>query len=168
MELVIGRIGKAHGIRGEVTVGLRTDDPEERFAVGTSIRTDPPERGPVTVRSVRFAGGKAVVAFDGITDRNSAETLRGTMLVVDTDDLPALDDEDDFYDHELVGMRATHADGSTLGTVADVIHGPGGDTLAIKMDGREVLVPFVRSIVPTIDRSARVLVIDPPEGLLEL
>ncbi|GAB3298714.1 ribosome maturation factor RimM [Epidermidibacterium keratini] len=168
MELVIGRIGKAHGIRGELTVGMRTDEPEERFAPGTQIATDPAENGPLTVESVRFVGGKAVVAFEEVADRNAAEALRGTMLVIDTADLPEIDDEDEFYDHELVGMNVTLLDGSTLGTVTDVVHGPGADTLAIEYGDRELLVPFVRAIVPTIDRARRTMVIVPPDGLLEL
>lgn len=169
MELVIGRIGKAHGIRGEVTVGLRTDEPDERFAPGAQIATDPAENGPLTVSSVRFVGGeKAVVAFAEVPDRNAAEALRGTMLVIDTADLPELEDDDEFYDHELVAMTATLADGTELGPVTDVVHGPGGDTLAIEYGDRELLVPFVRAIVPTIDRATGTLVIDPPEGLLEL
>ena len=168
MELVIGRIGKAHGIRGEVTVGLRTDEPEERFAPGTRIATDPADNGPLTVETVRYVGGKAVVAFAEVADRNAAEALRGTMLVIDTADLPELEDDDEFYDHELVGMTATLRDGTELGPVTDIVHGPGGDTLAIEHGDRELLVPFVRAIVPTIDRATGTMVIEPPEGLLEL
>lgn len=171
MDLVVGRIGKAHGIRGEVNVGIRTDEPEERFAVGAVLRTDPAERGPLTVRSQRFVSGqKLVLGFDEVPDRTVAETLQGTMLVIGTDELPELDDDDDFYDHELIGMQAQTEDGELIGEVVDVVHGPGGDTLAIKASGRgrEILVPFVRDIVPTVDRSTRTMTLTPPEGLLEL
>ncbi|WP_134323104.1 ribosome maturation factor RimM [Cumulibacter soli] len=171
MELVIGRIGKAHGLRGEVTIGIRTDDPDERFAPGAVLRTDPVERGPLTVGSARYIGGnKLVLAFDGYTDRTAAEQLRGIMLVIDSDDLPDLDSDDDFYDHELEGMRVLGEDGDEVGTVEQVIHGAGGDTLAVRRSDsrREVLIPFVRSIVPRIDRAARTMTITPPDGLLEL
>lgn len=172
MQLVIGRIGKAHGIRGEVNVSSRTDEPEERYAVGAVLATDPPERGPLTVAAMRFASGRLVVRFREIPDRNAAESYQGTMLVVDADQLPELDDEDEYYDHELIGMRAFTHDDSLVGVVIDVVHGAGGDTLVIKPAAsggrRELLVPFVRAIVPTIDRAARLIRLDPPEGLLEL
>lgn len=176
MQLVVGRIGKAHGIRGEVNVGLRTDEPEDRFAIGAVIATDPPERGPLTVASMRFASDRLVVGFKEIAGRDAAETYQGTMLVVDTDDLPAIEDDDEYYDHELVGMRAVTLDHSetetVVGVVIDVVHGSGGDTLVIKpagtSDRRELLIPFVRAIVPTIDRASRVIYLDPPEGLLDL
>lgn len=171
MELVIGRIGKAHGLRGEVTVGIRTDDPDERFAVGAVLRTDPAERGPLTVSSRRYAGGqRLVVAFDEVPDRSAAEQLRGTMLVIDSGELPALEDDDEFYDHEIEGMTVRLEDGTDVGVVLEVVHGAGGDTLAVRAAGsrRELLIPFVRSIVPTIDRAARTMTVTPPEGLLDL
>lgn len=171
MELVIGRIGKAHGLRGEVSVGVRTDEPDERFAVGTALRTDPADRGPLTVSAKRYAGGgKLVLSFAEIPDRNAAEALRGTMLVIDSDELPELDDEDEYYDHEIEGMAVRTADGAEVGQVLQVIHGAGGDTLAVRASGsrREILIPFVRSIVPQIDRATKTMTITPPEGLLEL
>jgi 16S rRNA processing protein RimM len=171
MELVIGRIGKAHGLRGEVTVGVRTDDPDERFAIGTVLRTDPVERGPLTVSSSRFVGGqKLVLGFEEVPDRHAAETLRGTMLVIDSEELPELDDEDEYYDHEIEGMTVRTEDGAEVGTVQQVIHGAGGDLLAVRAAGsrREILIPFVRSIVPTIDRAGKTMTITPPDGLLDL
>lgn len=171
MQLVIGRIGKAHGIRGELNVGIRTDEPEERFAVGAVVRTDPADRGPLTVTSQRFvSGSKLVLGFAEVPDRTAAEALHGTLLVIDTGELPELDDEDDFYDHELVGMQVVASDGAAIGEVADVVHGPGGDTLAVRAPGsrREVLIPFVRDIVPDVDRARRTITVTPPEGLLEL
>ncbi len=176
MLLVVGRIGKAHGVRGEVNVSLRTDEPEDRFAIGAVIATDPPERGPLTVTSMRFASSRLVVGFKEIADRNAAETYQGTMLVVDTDDLPLIEEDDEYYDHELLGMRAVTLDQSgtetVVGVVIDVVHGTGGDTLVIKPAGtggrRDLLIPFVRAIVPTIDRAARVIYLDPPDGLLDL
>lgn len=171
MQLVIGRIGKAHGIRGEVNVGIRTDDPEERFEVGATLQTEPADRGPLTISSQRFISGqKLVLGFEQIPDRNAAETYQGTLLVIDSDDLPELEDDDDFYDHELIGMQVVTEDGDAVGEVIDVIHGPGGDTLAVRPAGsrRELLIPFVREIVPSVDRGARTMTVTPPEGLLEL
>lgn len=171
MQLVIGRIGKAHGIRGELNVGIRTDDPEERFAVGAVIATDPPERGPLTVATQRFVSGqRLVLGFAEVPDRTAAEALHGTMLVIDSAELPELEDDDDFYDHELIGMRVRTDDGVEVGEVVDVVHGPGGDTLAVRAgrSRKELLIPFVRDIVPVIDRAERAMTITPPEGLLEL
>ena len=172
MRLVIGRIGKAHGVRGELNVSVHTDDPEDRFAIGAVIDTDPAERGPLTVTKMRYASDRLVVGFKEIPDRDTAEKFSGTLLVVDTNELPEIDDDDEYYDHELVGMRVVEVDDTLVGVVIDVVHGTGGDTLVVKSakfgTRKEFLIPFVRAIVPTVDRSERLIVIDPPEGLLEL
>ncbi len=169
MQLVVGRIGRPHGVRGEVSVEVRTDEPDERFAVGSVLATDPADRGPLTVTRLHWHSGRLLLSFDGVADREGAEALRDTVLVVDSDDLPALDDPDEFYDHQLVGLRVELADGTALGIVADVVHAPAEDLLAVaRPDGDEVLVPFVSAIVPTVDVSAGRVVVDPPEGLLEL
>lgn len=169
MQLVIGRVGRAHGIRGDVAVEVRTDDPDTRFEAGSVLATDPAERGPLTVAGARWHSGRLLVRFDGVNGRDAAEALRGTLLVVDSADLPPLDDPDEFYDHELLGLAALLPDGSTLGEVTDVVHGAGGDLLVIaRPDGRETLVPFVGAVVPTIDLGAGHLRVDPPEGLLDL
>jgi 16S rRNA processing protein RimM len=169
MDLVIGRIGRAHGIGGEVTVELRTDDPDTRFAPDTVLRTDPVDRGPLTVLAARGRPGGLVVAFAGVTDRPAADALRGTLLVIDAASLPELADPDEFYDHELVGLAAVLPDGTAVGTIGEVLHPPGGDLLSIRdAAGAERLVPFVRSMVPTVDLAAGRLVVDPPPGLLEL
>ena len=169
MDLVVGRVGRAHGLHGEVTVEVRTDDPDARFAVGARLRTDPGERGPLTVTGVRHRSGGLIVAFDGVTDLAAAHALRGTLLVVEAATLPALDDPDEFYDHELVGLTVLLAGGEPLGAVDDVVHGPGGDLLVVRAgDGREHLVPFIRAMVPTVDVAGGRVVVDPPPGLLEL
>jgi 16S rRNA processing protein RimM len=172
--LVVGRIGKPQGIQGEVTVEVRTDDPESRFAAGSVLLTDPAERGPLTVQAARDHSGKLVVAFEDVPDRNTAELLRGTLLVVDAATLPMPDDEDEFHDHVLRGMAAVLAGrapgAARLGEVVDVLHLPHGDVLVVRRDdnGAEVLVPFVRAMVPEVDVAARRLVVNPPEGLLDL
>jgi 16S rRNA processing protein RimM len=169
MDLVIGRIGRAHGVGGEVTVELRTDDPDARFAPDAVLRTDPAERGPLRVQAARARLGGLVVAFAGVGDRVAAEALRGTLLVVDAASLPELGDPDEFYDHQLVGLAAVLPDGTALGTVGEVLHPPGSDLLSIRdTAGAERLVPFIRAFVPTVDLAAGRLVVDPPPGLLEL
>jgi 16S rRNA processing protein RimM len=168
-DLVVGRIGRPHGVLGAVTVEVRTDDPDERFRPGAVLRTDPVERGPLTVRSVHGRSGGLVLAFEGVDDRPGAEALRETLLVIDMASLPALADPDEFYDHQLVGLAAVLTDGTAVGTVADVVHTGGGDLLAIAdAAGAERLVPFVRAIVPRVDLPGGRVVLDPPDGLLEL
>lgn len=168
--LVVGRIGKPQGIKGEVTVEVRTDDPDARFADGAVLLTDPPERGPLTVASSRSQNGRLMVAFTGVEDRNAAELLRDTLLQVDAASIPPPEDEDEFHDHVLRGMAALLPGGERLGAVVDVLHLPHGDVLVVARadNGNEVLVPFVKAMVPEVDVAARTLVVDPPAGLLDL
>ena len=166
--LVVGRLGKPQGLRGEVTVEVRTDAPDERFADGAVLFTDPPERGPLTVEHARDHSGRLVVAFAGVPDRTAAEQLRDTLLQVDVRSLAPLDDPDEFHDWQLRGLAARLGDGTGVGTVDDVLHLPHGDVLVVaRPDGTEVLVPFVRAIVPEVDLAARAVVLDPPPGLLD-
>lgn len=169
MQLVVGRVARAHGTGGEVAVDVRTDAAEERFAPGGSIDTDPPEKGPLTVRTARWHHGRLLVAFDGVSDRTAAESLRGTLLVADSATSPAPAEDDTWWDHDLVGLAAESPAGERLGEVADVSHGAGGDLLVIRRpDGGEALVPFVAAIVPTVDVAGGRVVVDAPAGLLEL
>lgn len=169
MDLVVGRVGRPHGVRGELTVEVRTDDPDARFAPGSVLRTEPAERGPLTVADARPRSGGLVVAFAGISDREGAEALRGTVLVVDSDSLPPLDADDEWYDHQLVGLAAVDPAGAMLGTVADVVHSPASDLLVVRSeDGAEHLVPFVRDIVPAVDVPGGRVVVAAPEGLFDL
>ncbi|HEY4854114.1 MAG TPA: ribosome maturation factor RimM [Streptosporangiaceae bacterium] len=170
MQLVVGRVGRPHGIRGEVTVDVRTDDPDIRFAVGTVLTTDPAAAGPLTVESVRWHSGRLLVEFAGIADRTQAESLRGTWLTLDSAQVTSPEDPDEFYDHELVGLAVVTTSGERVGVVTDVRH-HGQDLLVIqptepRRDG--LLVPFVAAIVPEVDVAAGRLVIDPPPGLLDL
>ncbi|MFF0145491.1 MULTISPECIES: ribosome maturation factor RimM [Amycolatopsis] len=169
MDVVVGRIAKAHGIRGELAVDVRTDAPQERFAIGAVVATklrDGSER-ELTVAAAREHSGRLLVRFEQVLTRDVAETLRGALLTVDTGALPPTGDPEEFYDHELAGLRAELADGTVLGTVAEVVHSPAGELLELDVDGREVLVPFVRAIVPTVDLAGGRVVLEPPEGLLE-
>lgn len=173
MELVAGRVVKAHGITGEIVVDVRTDDPDERFAPGNRMRLKP-SRGQdrtreVTIESARPHSGRLLVRLDGVTDRDGADALRGHLFVVDSADLPPLDDPDEFYDHELEGLAVRTVDGRDVGTVAEVLHTPAGELLSVRAgDGAEVLVPFVSAIVTSVSLPDRVVRIDPPEGLLDL
>ncbi|MEQ7124731.1 ribosome maturation factor RimM [Actinopolymorpha sp. B11F2] len=164
MEIVVGRVGRAHGIRGEVAVDVRSDQPELRFTVGAEFATD---RGVVRIESLRWHGARLLVAFEGVEDRTAAEQLRGVLLVVDVPDDEQLDDPDEFYDHQLVGLRVATVGGEHLGEVAEVLHLQMQDVLAVRTDdGREILVPFVAAIVPGVDVDAGTVTIDPPEGLI--
>jgi 16S rRNA processing protein RimM len=169
MQIAVGQIVRAHGIRGEVTVAVRTDEPDVRFAPGAALATEPPERGPLTVAATRWHTGRLIVAFEGVRDRNAAEDLRGTVLVLDSAQIPAPADPDEFHDHQLIGLAVVTTAGTPVGEVTDVLH-HGQDLLVIRRGpGRagEALVPFVGAIVTEVDVAAGRLVIDPPPGLLD-
>jgi 16S rRNA processing protein RimM len=168
VQLVVGRIARAHGIGGEVAVEVRTDSPELRFAPGAVLDTDPAERGPLTIERARWHSGRLLVSFAEVVDRTGAESLRNTLLVADSSTSPAVDD-DEFWDHDLIDLAVVTVDGAELGAISDVVHPPGADLLVVRRpDGGELLVPFVREIVPTVDLQARRVVVDPPDGLLDL
>src|SRR5436190_19298600 len=167
MQLVVGRIGRPHGIRGEVTVDVRTDDPDDRFAPGTALTTDPADAGPLVIDQARWHSGRLLVRFAGVDGRDGAEGLRGTLLVVDSESLPPPSDPDEFHDHELVGLPVVTLDGSSVGTVQEIRHSA-QDLLVIARPGLdEALVPFVRALVPEVDVAGGRIVIDPPPGLLD-
>jgi 16S rRNA processing protein RimM len=166
--VVVGRIGRPHGVRGEVTVEVRSDDPDLRFYVGAVLATDPASRGPLTITGKRWHRDVLLLTIEGIHSREDAETLRNTELLVDIADLPELEDPDSFYDHQLVGLTARLTDESELGEVTAVRH-EGADLLVVcRPEGGDLLIPFVAAIVPTVDLAGGFLVVDPPEGLLEL
>ena len=167
-DIVVGRVARSRGVRGELFVEPWTDAPEERFAVGSVLRTEPAERGPLTVAAMSLASGKLVVRFDGVDDRGAADALRGTRLVIDPAQRPPLADPDEYYDTDLVGLAARTVAGDALGPVRDVVHAGGADYLVVEIGGDERLVPFVAAIVPTVDVAGGYVEIDPPEGLFEL
>jgi 16S rRNA processing protein RimM len=171
MDLVVGRVVRAHGVTGEVVVEVRTDDPDTRFAPGTTLRgrgtKGGPERGYV-VESARAHSSRLLVRLDGVADRSTAEALRGTVFVVDSQDLPPIEDPDEFYDHQLEGLQVVTSAGQKVGTVAEVLHTAAGELLAISAEEGEVLVPFVSAIVTSVSLADQTIEIDPPEGLLEL
>jgi 16S rRNA processing protein RimM len=166
--LVVGRIGRAHGIKGDVVVEVRTDEPETRLGPGTVVLTDPAGVGPLTIVQGRVHSGRLLLHFAGVDDRTAAEGLHHTLLLADVDPEQTPDDEDEYYDHQLVGVDVVTLDGQPVGEVAEVLHLPGHDVLSVRRpDGGEVLVPFVAAIVPTVDLAANRLVVDPPPGLLD-
>jgi 16S rRNA processing protein RimM len=169
IEVVVGRIGKPHGIRGEVTLDVRTDEPERRFAPGTTLRAEAPagaDRRPssLTVARARWHQSTLLVTFRELADRNAAEAARGTVLhaTIGLDETP--DDPEEFYDHQLVGLDVVDVDGTSLGTVQALVHGSAQDLLTVRTaDGRDALVPFVTALVPEVDLEAgRVVVADRP------
>jgi 16S rRNA processing protein RimM len=188
MLLVVGHIGKPHGIRGEVLVTVRTDEPEERFVAGSVFTTEVPRdrrvsTGPaaavpagayqvpreLVLESLRWHQGRVIAQFEGVPDRNVAEALRGVLLQVDSDTLTDPDDPDEFHDHQLVGLAVVTAEGEKLGTVARIDHAPSSDLLVVdKTGGGTGLIPFVTAMVPTVDVAGGRVVVDLPEGLLDL
>jgi 16S rRNA processing protein RimM len=166
--IAVGRVGPARGVRGEVFVEPWTDVPAERFAPGRQLLTDPVGAGPLTVESSSLGGGKLVVRFAGVEDRAAAEALRGVQLSIRAADRVPLEDPDEFYDTDLVGLRARTVEDEDLGPVRDVLHAGGATFLVVAIDGRDHLVPFVSAIVPTVDVAGGVVRIDAPEGLFDL
>ena len=166
MQLVVARIGRAHGVLGEATVELRTDQPEDRFFIGSVLATEPESFGPLTISSVRDHNGTLLLGFEGVSDRNEIEKLRNVLLLADVD-IEADSTEDDFHVQQLLQCEVSTEDGAVIGKVTDVINLPGQDVLAVSYNDREVLIPFVKAIVPTVDIKNRKIVIVPPLGLLD-
>ena len=160
MKLNVGRIGKAHGLLGEATIEVRTDEAEDRFAIGAVLETE--SHGNLTVASARVHNGILLLSFDGIEDRNAIEGLRNELLYADVDiDAPGLD-EDDYHVLQLIGCKAYLVDGDEFGEVTEVLNLPGQDVLVIKSESAETLIPFVRQLVPIVDIKARRMTVIPP------
>jgi 16S rRNA processing protein RimM len=187
--LVVGQIGKPHGIRGEVSVAVRTDEPEERFVAGSVFTTEVPRdrrvnTGPaddaapgsrweipkqLVLEQIRWHQGRGIALFENVYDRNIAEELRGVYLQVDSEDIDSPSDPDEFNDHELIGLRVESVSGERLGVVARIDHAPSSDLVVMdKTGGGTALIPFVSQMVPTVDIPGGRIVVDLPEGLLDL
>ncbi len=172
-DVVVGRIGRPHGVRGEVSVELRTDEPDRRYADGAvlTVRTTPgcpaPEHATLTVAGTRWHQERLLVRFEQLDDRDAAERARDWLLevVVPADATPAADDE--YYDFQIVGLQVVTTDGAAAGTVKAVLHPGTQDLLVVAREGQEdALVPFVSALVPEVDLAGgRVVVADRP-GLL--
>ncbi len=161
--VVVGRIGPAHGLKGEVFVEPRTDEPGRRFAAGQTLLTP---TGSLTVATSRTHSGKLVVRFEEVDGRNAAEGVRGTELTcrIDPDQMP--EDPEEFYDHQLIGLRVETTDGEHVGELERIEHGAAQDLLVIRAPEREILFPFVSAFVPEVDVRGGRIVIDDRPGLL--
>ncbi|WP_432094325.1 ribosome maturation factor RimM [Streptomyces sp. bgisy100] len=168
MQLVVARIGRAHGIKGEVTVEVRTDEPELRLGPGAVLATDPASVGPLTIETGRVHSGRLLLRFAGVADRTAAEALRNTLLIAEIDPEEVPEDPEEYYDHQLMDLDVVTVDGTEVGRIAEISHLPYQDLLIVRRpDGSEVMVPFVAEIVPEIDLEEQRAVIDPPPGLID-
>ncbi|MBW0013214.1 ribosome maturation factor RimM [Mycobacterium sp.] len=172
MELTVGRVVKAHGVGGEVVVEIRTDDPAARFAPGNTLRAKISRNGDeerrYVVADAREHGGRLLLRLVGVADRDAADGLRGALFVVDSDELPPIDEPDTYYDHQLEGLQVRTGAGQDVGVVTEVLHTAAGELLAVRRESGEVLVPFVSAIVTSVSLDERMVEIDPPDGLLDL
>ncbi|MFE4309362.1 ribosome maturation factor RimM [Streptomyces sp. NPDC056891] len=168
MQLVVARIGRAHGIKGEVTVEVRTDEPELRLGPGAVLRTDPASAGPLTIETGRVHSGRLLLRFEGVRDRNAAEALRNILLIAEVDPTEMPEEEDEYYDHQLMDLDVVLADGTEIGRITEISHLPSQDLFIVECpDGTELMIPFVESIVTEIDLEEQRAVIDPPPGLID-
>jgi len=164
--LVVGRIGRAHGIRGEATIEVRTDDPDDRLAVGAVLLTEPAKKGPLTIASGRVHNGTLLLSFAGIPDRTAVEKLRDVLLIADVDVEAESDSDDSFHISKIIGCEVFLKNGERIGIVSDVLSSAAQDTLVVDANGDDKLIPFVAEIVPDVDVANKRIVITPPEGLL--
>ncbi|MFB7735807.1 ribosome maturation factor RimM [Streptomyces sp. NPDC056112] len=168
MQLVVARIGRAHGIKGEVTVEVRTDEPELRLAPGAVLATDPASAGPLTIETGRVHSGRLLLRFEGVRDRTAAEALRNILLIAEIDPEELPEGEDEYYDHQLMDLDVVTTDGKEVGRITEISHLPSQDLLIVECpDGTEVMIPFVGEIVTEIDLEEQRAVIDPPPGLID-
>ncbi|MFE9678745.1 ribosome maturation factor RimM [Streptomyces sp. NPDC006259] len=168
MQLVVARIGRAHGIKGEVTVEVRTDEPELRLAPGAVLATDPAAKGPLTIETGRVHSGRLLLRFQGVTDRTGAEALRNILLIAEVDPEELPEEEDEYYDHQLMDLDVVTKDGAEVGRITEISHLPSQDLFIVeRADGSEVMIPFVEAIVVEIDLEEQRMVIDPPPGLID-
>jgi 16S rRNA processing protein RimM len=164
MKVTVARIGRAVGLKGEVALDVRTDVPERRLVAGARFETDPPDAGPLTLTLVRQQSGRWIATFEQIADRDAAESARGIELVIDAAES---DEEDAWYVHELMGLRAERPDGEVVGEVVDLLDLPAHDVLVVRQpDGFRAMIPFIEAFVPTVDVRGGRVIVTPPHGLL--
>jgi 16S rRNA processing protein RimM len=168
VQLVVARIGRAHGIKGEVTVEVRTDEPELRLGPGAVLATDPASVGPLTIESGRVHSGRLLLRFEGVGDRTAAEALRNTLLIAEVDPGELPEEPDEYYDHQLMDLDVVLTDGTEIGRITEISHLPSQDVFIVERpDGSEVMIPFVEAIVTEIDLEKQRAVITPPPGLID-
>jgi 16S rRNA processing protein RimM len=168
MLLVVGRIGRAHGVLGEATIEVRTDLPEERFLVGARLQTDPVAHGPLTIESARDHNGILLLKFLELKDRTAIEKVRDTLLLAEVDMSEEALYEDEYHVQQLIGCEVVLESGVRIGELSDVLNLPGQDVLAVKSEHGEILIPFIAEFVPEVDLENRKITVVPPAGLLEL
>ena len=164
MQLVVGRIGRAHGVLGEATIEVRTDDPDLRFAVGNKLTLDSGKQ--LRIKSSRWHNQVLLLAFDGINDRNQIEELRDQLISaeVDTNNMA----EGEYHFQQLIGSEVFLKSGGLVGVVDEIVKLPGQDLLSVNKEGKEVLIPMVKQIIVSIDIKTKKIVVDPPEGLFDV
>ena len=170
-KLRVGRLLKAHGLKGAIKLELYTDSPNERFVPGAELELQVPTESPwhgktLKVAELRWYNQSPVIFLEGIEDRTAAESLIKAILLVNTDAAALPAEPDAWYDHQLVGLRVVR-DGKDVGKVARVDHLPAQDLLAVETASGEVLVPFIKHFVPTVDIAKGEVVVTPPGGLFE-
>jgi 16S rRNA processing protein RimM len=168
MLLVVGRIGRAHGVLGEATIEIRTDLPDERFVVGARLQTDPATNGPLTIESARDHNGILLLKFAEAKDRTAIEKIRGTLLLADVDMAHEAEYEDEYHVQQLIGCAVVLESGEEIGLLTDVLNLPGQDVLTIAGASGEILIPFIAEFVPDVNLEDRRITVIPPAGLLEL
>lgn len=170
-QLRVGRLTKAHGLKGAIKLELFTDDPGRRFVPGAVFTLQVPTSSPwhgktLELVELRWYNQQPVGFFKGVADRSAAETLAKAILWIDQDAAEQSDEEDAWFDHQLVGLKVVR-DGAEVGTIARLEHLPAQDLLIVKTPSGDVMVPFVKAIVPSVDVKARIVTVTPPIGLFE-
>jgi 16S rRNA processing protein RimM len=172
IEVVVGRVGRPHGLQGEVTIEVRTDEPGRRFADGAVLRADPPGGSASPLRVLSVAGSRwhrntLLVRFEELPDRDTAESARGILLFATVDVADSPEDPDEFYAHQLVGLAVYDEQGTHLGEVSALVRGGAQDLLTVRTPGgREALVPFVKALVPEVDLDGGKVVVADRPGLV--
>lgn len=164
MQLVVGRIGRAHGVQGEATIEVRTDDPDLRFAIGEKLTLE--NGNQLTISGFRWHNQILLLTFAGIADRNKIEELRDQLLYAEVDVNSNTPDE--YHFQQLIGCQVFLPDRSNLGEVTEIVQLPGQDLLSVKTGRGEILIPMVKQIILSIDVAKKIIEIDPPEGLLDV
>ncbi len=164
MQLVVGRIGRAHGVLGEATIEVRTDDPEQRFTVGGKLTTNSGQE--LTIKSARWHNQILLLSFEGINNRDQIESLKDELISSEVDFSNLAPGE--YHYQQLLGAKVFLQTGELVGNVTEIVALPGQDLLAVDHLGREVLIPMVKAIITNIDIANKKIEINPPEGLLDV
>ena len=164
MQLVVGRIGRAHGVLGEATIEVRTDVPEQRFIVGGKLTTNSGQE--LTIKSARWHNQILLLSFEGISDRDQIESLKDELISSEVDFSNLAPGE--YHYQQLLGAKVFLQTGELVGNVTEIVALPGQDLLAVDHLGREVLIPMVKAIITNIDIANKKIEINPPEGLLDV